>query len=342
MSTELVEHKNDQSKFSWVRDGVQGNFDVLWRMIDIVRDSVVKDKGVEDEIKKILSYKGIDSYSDTEVIFSTIFNFVKENVDYLQDVAGNTESIKDARATLQDGFGDCDDLAILNATLLADCGYEPYLVIGKYPENLSYQHVYCCVYADGKRYVFDQALPNSELNREVQGMDVKEFGVFDERPETDGVQGIFRNFKNLVKGTISNAREAAPVLAAFAPFGFIGNSALRSVFGNISNEPQSLNELGSQLSGRITDITIRLQNGLIPQEVASAQAHKIYGELFSYPEIGGETFIAIEEKLKRKLSYINNYGTSKSSNIGSSQTLTYLGYAILVFGVLYLINKNKG
>src|SRR5260221_11469400 len=102
MSTELIEYKNEQPKFSWVRDGIQGNYDVLWRMIDIVRDSVLKDKGVENTVKELLHENDLNSYSDTNAVFSTIFNFVKNNIDYLQDIAGNTESIKDARDTLQD------------------------------------------------------------------------------------------------------------------------------------------------------------------------------------------------------------------------------------------------
>ena len=265
MSTELVEYQNQKPTFGWVRDGIQGNYDVVWKMIDIIRSSVVKDKGVETEIKQAVALKGLNSYSDSKDIIETVYDLVNSQVTYLKDEAGKTESIKDARTTLEDHWGDCDDYAIVNATLLADLGYEPKIVIGKYPETQSFQHVYCVVYVDGVRYVLDQTLPDATFNKEVQGMQTQEFGVFDERPETDGLQGLFRNFKSLAIQTLSNAKREIPMLSSFAGLGFIGNHALRNVLGTVASDPQSLNELGSVLSGQITDVIIQLQNGRIQQ-----------------------------------------------------------------------------
>lgn len=338
--TGLLQYENNQVTFKGlVRDGVQGNLEVLWHMMDVVRDTTVKDKGFEDLAKQIEIESGNDSYSDTDKLLSTIYDFVKQHVKYLQDIYGKTESIKDARTTLRDGYGDCDDNAILTASFLAVLGFEPYFVIAKYPEATAFQHVYTVTYVNGKRYVFDTTIENGKLNDEYENTIKEEFPIFQDRPEMEGLQSAFRNFKYLALGTKKNIEQTAPLLSGFLPLfgGFIEKTLARSAFSGLSDS-QSLNELGSEISGKIHNAYIDLQNGRITKQQASSIAHDAYSKLFAYPNHNDENFIAIEKISKAKLDYIDNfvpYGTQPIATESIPNLNKYLFYGALGFTAYY-------
>lgn len=345
MTQGIIEYQNEKPKFGFIRDGVSGSYDIVWRMIDITRDSVLLDKGFEDFIKKTVAEHGFDSYSDTDSLFEFLYHFLKSNVDYLQDIYGNSESIKDARTTIQDGYGDCDDCAILTATTLAVLGYSPNFVIAKYPDENAFQHVYTSVYVGDKRYVFDLTIQDAKLNGEVSDMQKEEISVFDRRDETDGVQGVIRNIKYLVKDTQSNIKEAAPFLINFLPFGFLEKTVAHNLLGDAVTT-QSFNSLGSEVLGNITDIIIKLQNGRLPQATAQKQAHDEYLRLFqiSQSNIDDNAFSVIESKVLQKISYINNFVPYGVPNVTVTNTLTntekYILYGVAGLGAFYLL-KNR-
>lgn len=342
--TGLVEYENDAPRYSLVRDGISGNIDVLWQMIQIVRDTVVKDKGFEDFIKQLIVDNGYDSYTNVDTLFNFLYDFVKQHVSYVQDIAGKTESIKDARTTLQDGYGDCDDMAILNASILAVLGYEPCFVIGKYPESDSFQHVYTATYVNGKRYVFDTTIPDGRLNGEVKEMQTVEFGIFDERPETDGIASVFRNLKYLFLHTKRNVNNAVPLLSGFLPIGLLGKVVTSALFAGANDEAklQSVNALGSSVSTQLADIIIELQNGRLAIELAQSQANQAYNTFTTnIKDHETDAYKSIDKRLQDKLNYINSYGSIGDNVITLNTTLMkYLGIGIVGVGVYWLFTKN--
>jgi hypothetical protein len=351
MSTGLIEYQdNKATRYALVRDGIEGNFDVLWRMIDIVRETLILDKGFENFIKSMVVANGFDSYSDSTQLFTFLYNFVKhgngifDGVAYLQDIQGRTESIKDARTTLQDGFGDCDDNAILTASILGVLGYTPCFVIAKYPELDNFQHVYTIVYIDNKRFVFDTTIKDGKLNDEVEGMDVQEFCVFDERPETDGILSIARNFKYLAAQTLRNAKDVAPLLSSFLPFGIIGNSVASRLFSGVNNDA-SLNEIASGISSALSNLTIRLQQGVTTKADATQAARKIFSQFYTINQnkVDAGTYKYLERRLLKKIEYIDNYveGNVVVSFGSDSNTKLYISIALVGLGAVYLMNKNK-
>lgn len=80
-----------------------------------------------------------------------IFNFVHENIRYTQDIH-NVETLKTPDATLYSKHGDCDDQAVLVATLLETVGYQArFVAIGMNAPGV-FEHVYSQVLL-GTRWV---------------------------------------------------------------------------------------------------------------------------------------------------------------------------------------------
>lgn len=347
---EIIEYQNHApTNFGLIRNGVEGNYDIVWRMIDLVRDSVVMDKGLEDFVKQLVVGKGYDAFTDTDQLFKFLYDFVKygdnkifEGVAYVQDIQGRVESIKDARTTLQDGYGDCDDHAILNATILAMLGFSPCFVISRYPEQQSFQHVYTVVYVNGERYVFDTTLPLGKLNDELKETEIQEFCVFDTYAATDGIQSVFRNLKYLLWQTGKNAEKVVPLLSSVLPFGFLGNSIVRTAFSG-TPDFDSLSETGSRVSSELTDTIIELQNNRIPLNTAKGIAIKRYS-LFTAlePQYGGTAeYKTIQRKLLSKYNYIMGYNIADDKFSVGFGTNAKLLLGVAVVGIGFLIIKNK-
>jgi hypothetical protein len=103
---------------SELRSGVDGNFDTLeiaarWVREDAVLDPIVRAKAAQ------LVASCTDQNPDCQI--RKLFEFV-QRIPHVDDPVG-IERIADAGTTLQEGFGDCGDKAILLATLLGTLGY---------------------------------------------------------------------------------------------------------------------------------------------------------------------------------------------------------------------------
>lgn len=73
-----------------------------------------------------------------------IFNWVRDNVRFVEDVAGS-EYLQYPEITITNKFGDCDDMVILLATLYRSIGYNVALVFVALTGAQSYNHIYLCV-----------------------------------------------------------------------------------------------------------------------------------------------------------------------------------------------------
>lgn len=351
MSTQLIEHTGEQpTQFSYVRDGIAGNFDVIAKMTSLVRNSLILDKGLEDFFKQTLAANDLDSHSAPDDIFRFIYNFVRNHIAYIQDVGGSVESIKSARVTINDGYGDCDDQSVLVATWLASLGYEPNFVIAKYDADTTanFQHVYCSVDVNGTRFVFDTILPNGQLNDEVDATQIAEINIFDFNPALDGFSGTVNGVKNLIKDTARNGVSAINTFAGFLPIGLIPAHALQfgsALFKGVETEP-TINAKGSQVNGVLTDVIIQLQQGVVSRQIAQARARKAVADFYaSYLSLRQDNANVdkIFDLIEQKFEYIENYGATPNTQGFVDLNINYMAIAgIAAVGIgAYFFFSNK-
>jgi len=131
-----------EGRYIWLRKGKEGSLQTAIEMAKLVRHAAVSDEGLERfTVQKLIDAR-LDSHSRPEDIIEVIFRFV-QSIPYIYDPAGSFDSVQDARHTLAKGYGDCDDLAVLLATMLALVGYKPRFVLARYKEvTTGFDHVY--------------------------------------------------------------------------------------------------------------------------------------------------------------------------------------------------------
>jgi transglutaminase-like putative cysteine protease len=104
-----------------------------------------------------------------------VFDAVKSRVRYTGDIGpilhedGSVEGIdlyQAAKRTWEFRGGDCDDQAILNATLLAMNGIEPRLRVVKQKRDPDWSHIYAGGMINGKFVALDTTLPGHRFNVE--------------------------------------------------------------------------------------------------------------------------------------------------------------------------------
>lgn len=341
MSTQLVTYNaTDKPSFGIVRDGVQGNYDIALKMIDVIRNSVTADKGLEDFVKgaganHLFGEKGYTSYSPIEDTLERVYEFVKNNVRYASDIAGKVESIKSARQTLSDGYGDCDDQTILTATILAILGFEPKVVLAGYGNNANFQHVYTTVNVKGKRYVLDTILENGKLNDEVPTSKKYEIGVFDYLPALDGFQGLFFQLKSAARNLKRDTYSALPTILGALPtgFGYIANTVLHTGVNALSDNDlysKSASEIGSEINIELDGIIQQLYNKSIALDYAKVLARQA-GMNLAAVEPNQPNYRIVYDSIKRKIDFINNF--EKVANSQQISTLYLDGKLMLLIGV---------
>lgn len=144
-----------EGQYFWIRKGKQGSLQTAYQMARLVREDVVRDEGLQRFAAQLLINNGLDSHSDKRTIATALCRYV-QTIPYIHDPAGSFDSISSARQTVSKGFGDCDDLSVLLATLLALVGFEPRFVLARYRENgKGYDHVYVDVVIAGSRMPLD-------------------------------------------------------------------------------------------------------------------------------------------------------------------------------------------
>jgi transglutaminase-like putative cysteine protease len=125
---------------------------------------------------------------DGECEARAIYDYVKQNVRYTGDVApishpdGSVEGIdlyQSARRTVQFSGGDCDDMSILIATLLALNGITPRLRVMKESGNDDWSHVYPTgglpKNSPTRWIALDATLPDGEFGTEVPHAEAIDF-----------------------------------------------------------------------------------------------------------------------------------------------------------------------
>jgi predicted transglutaminase-like cysteine proteinase len=338
----------------YVRDGVAGNVQVVYQMIRTIRNNVDFDKGIEAVAKNVLTSHGLDSYSPARDQMQAVYDFVKANVAYIQDIAGRVESIKSARQTLSDGYGDCDDHTNTNATLLGCLGFENVCVaLARYDQNdPTFSHVYCVAYQDGKRYVLDTTLPNGKFGDEVRAVDIKEVNVFGDVQGLDGFGGVFNNAYYQAKKLGKAATQVIPHAVSFLPLGFIPSNALATgaaLLNQNGYEQLSFNATASRINQELDKIIYDLMRSRIAIDLARSYAMQCVVQLSAVTETPAdkEAYIAIKNSVNNKLQFINNFETYAQANgirvvVLDARMMLLAGGGMAAYGAYKLYKSLKG
>jgi predicted transglutaminase-like cysteine proteinase len=94
-----------------------------------------------------------DQLSEVEALFT----FVQSSIRYVKDIYG-VETLSSPDRTLESGQGDCDDQAVLLASLLEAIGYQTCFKLAGY-SSTDFQHVYTCVFVNGDLINLDTTEP---------------------------------------------------------------------------------------------------------------------------------------------------------------------------------------
>lgn len=130
-------------------------------MANLVREDAVKDMVLENWAAQILINARLDSHSSPRETASAIFRYVQQ-FTYIHDPAGAFDAVQSARVTINRGYGDCDDLSVLLATLLAMVGFKPRFVLARYKRDApGFEHIYIDLDLNGERLVLD---PSTRAN----------------------------------------------------------------------------------------------------------------------------------------------------------------------------------
>lgn len=314
---EVIEQYNSEGPIfkKFVRDGIAGNYDVVYQMIRVIRSSVDNDKQIEHVAKSILIDNGLDSYSAPEDQLQAIFDYVQKRVKYVEDQAGLIESLKSARVTLADGYGDCDDQTNTNATLAGCIGFEKVCIaMARYsPSDTSFVHVYCVVYdRQGNRFVLDTTLPHGQFNDEVTAIEIKEISVFDTVQGLDGVSGLFNNTKHHAVKLGKALIESMPLATNFLPLSFLSSHAFTASAGMLaqSGSPQlSLAATGSKINKALDTIIVELIQSSIAFDIAKSEALQLASQLSAVEldQNDAGTYVIVKESIQRRLDFIKNF-----------------------------------
>lgn len=354
MSTEVVIQQTGKRPLysKIVRDGVAGNYDVIFEMVRIIRNSVDYDLGIDKVAKHILIDNGLDSYSDPQDQLRAVFDFVRNYpVTYIQDEAGHIESLKDARATLRDKWGDCDDQTILNCTLLGDLGFENVkIAMAKYSANDTvFQHVYCVVYVGDKRYVLDTTLPNAEFNQEIKTAEVKEIPVFQDVKGFDGFSGAYTHARHHARKLARFTVRAIPNAVNVLPLGFLAGNAIATGAGLIdrsTGQTLSLPATASNINAELDKIILELLTSKIAYDLAKTDALQLAAQLAAVNVTENDKYVLqiTGASIKSKLDFINQFPAYAQTNniklVYLDSTKMLCAGLILAGGTVYLLYRG--
>lgn len=102
----------------------------------------------------------------TEV--ETIFEWIKANIRYTQDV-NDVETIQFPLNTIEFGYGDCDDMSLLLATMLESIGHPSRFAAVGFGEPFEFDHVFVQTLI-GTRWVALDATEENPMGWEPPGI----------------------------------------------------------------------------------------------------------------------------------------------------------------------------
>lgn len=140
---------NTKNESYEVRNGKMGSIDTVSLMCKIAREESTN-KEVRDFAIEILNHYGTSSHNHLDEAVA-IGTYIRDHVRYVKDI-DNVEMLTQPRLLMQRieggvARGDCDDMALLTATLLLSIGIVPYFKIVRWTETSgNFNHIYVMVY----------------------------------------------------------------------------------------------------------------------------------------------------------------------------------------------------
>lgn len=152
---------------AWLVDGKPGNLQTLHTMRAIIRRDLGLDGYTQDHELRRFAARVVQNYGgggyNWQARVRAIWIYVKRQFDYIPDPSGGNENLADARETIRDGWGDCDDLTILLCTLLGMVGVSTSLRMSRYRKGIDgFEHVYAVAH-----------VPNGDLKLDVARADAR-------------------------------------------------------------------------------------------------------------------------------------------------------------------------
>lgn len=146
----------NEGRYFWIDHGKQGSLQTAWQMARLVREDTIRDEGLQRWAANLIIKAGLDSHSHKRDVLDVLFRYVQA-LAYINDPAGSFDSVSSARTTLAKGMGDCDDLSVLLATLMALLGFKPRFVLARMKaDSKGFDHVYVdTVLPTGERIALD-------------------------------------------------------------------------------------------------------------------------------------------------------------------------------------------
>lgn len=183
--------KLPDAKNSRVGDGIVGNVDTIQIMTKLAREGS-KNPLVRRLATNILDYNKIPSHYYLEEA-RAIGRFVQQHVRYVKDIAGvETLHSPDMLIRMMSDAGytaaDCDDMALLIASMLLSIGIVPKFRAVRYRNTSGpYNHIYVVVYENNiadtmspgptKRLVLDAIVKDRPMGFEIPHASGDEFDV---------------------------------------------------------------------------------------------------------------------------------------------------------------------
>lgn len=168
-----------------MNDGLGGNIQTIDLMKKVARlrsgDQLPRKLALN-----ILAQYGVKSHHFVDEALA-IGDYVKNKVRYVRD-PDNIERLQDPLdmiKEIQDGTaqGDCDDMALVTATLLLAIGHQPLFRAVRYDQPLgNFNHIYVICYEKNpygqkQRVVLDCILKNQPIGSEVQQINGEDYQI---------------------------------------------------------------------------------------------------------------------------------------------------------------------
>ncbi len=278
-----VMSSNSGSQYFWIHKGKQGSIQTAAQMARLVREDTIKDEGLQRFAAQILINAGLDSHANKRDTIAAIFRYVKR-IRYIHDPAGSFDSVQNARTTIAKGFGDCDDLSVLLATLLAQVGLTPRFVLARYKEkSKGYDHVYVDVnlpQAEGGRIALDPSANRRGAGWEsLKSIERLTYPIF---------AGPMQN----LSGTMQLALQGASVGASFIPVvGPILSSLVGPIAGLFDRSQQRSEETArDQYKDAVYQGLAQIQQAVDSCKITATQGKAAGRELINQMYAACDTF----------------------------------------------------
>lgn len=355
MGTKLIVYDEKSTPtLSGINDGLQGNYDIVHRMVELVRNTTVFDKGFEVYVKQMLAQQGMDSHSNPEAILNWVYEFVRSNVAYILDPSGQAEFLTSPRRTLSNGFGDCDDQSVLVASMLCSLGFHDirFCLVRWKPTEETYSHVYTVCYVDGERFALDTCLREGKFNEEKPHVASKEFSIWGYNPAVDNPVGVVRNLLGTMKDLSKEAVTSAPTLMSFLPtgLGYVARNALSASVSMLSGLPEekqnyTFAEQASVSGKQLDSLLEKLANQKITVEQAKSYAPKWLKRLqdTSREGMSEEDAELVFQNVKNKHDLIMNFNKSvfgvEPINLDKKKMMM-AGIAVITATALFMMSRG--